>query len=138
MTWTDSTEMTKPLLLVGAGGYAKEVAQIARRIDPKGARWDRILYVAVSRAEIGTDLPFGRVEYCDEDILSAGLTADVILAVGEPAFESAPRRALYEGPDAQLSQPDRPFSRLRSDADHDGDRQCHPSQRHDDLECRDG
>jgi sugar O-acyltransferase (sialic acid O-acetyltransferase NeuD family) len=76
--------MTKPLLLVGAGGYAKEVGQIARRIDPKGARWDRISYVGVSRAEIGTELPFGRVEYCDEDILSGALIADVILAVGEP------------------------------------------------------
>jgi acetyltransferase-like isoleucine patch superfamily enzyme len=76
--------MTKPLLLVGAGGYAKEVAQIARRLDPKGMRWDRIHYVAIARAEIGTVLPFGRVEYCDEDILSGALTADVVLAVGEP------------------------------------------------------
>ena len=76
--------MTKPLLLVGAGGYAKEVAQIARRLDPKGTRWDRVVYVATSRAEIGTELPFGRVEYCDEDILSGALAADVVLAVGEP------------------------------------------------------
>ena len=76
--------MTKPLLIVGAGGYAKEAAQIARRLDPKGARWDRILYVAESRTEIGTELPFGRVEHCDEDILSGSLAADVVLAVGEP------------------------------------------------------
>jgi acetyltransferase-like isoleucine patch superfamily enzyme len=76
--------MTKLLLLVGASGYAKEVAQIARRIDPKGARWDRVSYVSVSRAEIGIELPFGRVEYCDEDVLSGSLSADVILAVGEP------------------------------------------------------
>jgi len=40
--------------------------------------------VAVSRAEIGTELPFGRVEHCDEDILSSALIADVVLAVGEP------------------------------------------------------
>ena len=76
--------MTKPLLIVGAGGYAKEVAQIAKRLDPNGMRWTRISYVAVSRAEIGTERPFGRVDYCDEDILSGALTADVILAVGEP------------------------------------------------------
>jgi sugar O-acyltransferase (sialic acid O-acetyltransferase NeuD family) len=80
----DPAEMTKPLLLVGAGGYAKEVAQIARRLDPKGTRWNRLSYVAVSRAEIGTELPFGRVEYSDEDILSGALNADVVLAVGEP------------------------------------------------------
>ena len=76
--------MTKRFLLVGASGYAKEVAQIARRIDPHGTRWDRISYVAVSRAEIGTELPFGRVEHCDEDILSGDFIADVVLAVGEP------------------------------------------------------
>lgn len=76
--------MTKPLLLVGAGGYAKEVAQIAKRLDPNSKRWDRIVYVAVSRAEVGTELVFGRVEYCDEDILSGAVTADVVLAVGEP------------------------------------------------------
>lgn len=76
--------MTKLLLLVGAGGYAKEIAQIARRIDPKGTRWDRVSYVAISRAEIGTEMPFGRVEYCDEDILSGAVTAEVVLAVGEP------------------------------------------------------
>ena len=76
--------MMKPLLLVGAGGYAREVGQIARRLDPKGIRWDRISYVAMARAKIGTELPFGRVEHCDEDLLSGALIADVILAVGEP------------------------------------------------------
>src|SRR5688572_22950666 len=82
--WRGSTEMTKRLLLVGTGGYAKELAQIAKRIDPKGAIWEHILYVATSRAEIGTELLFGRVEYCDEDILSGALTADAVLALGEP------------------------------------------------------
>jgi UDP-3-O-[3-hydroxymyristoyl] glucosamine N-acyltransferase len=82
--WKRSTEMTKPLLLIGTGGYAKEVAQIAKRFDPGGTRWDRMLYVATSRAEIGTELLFGRVDYCDEDILSGALTADAVLALGEP------------------------------------------------------
>jgi len=76
--------MTKPLLLIGTGGYANEVAQIAKRLDPRGTRWDRILYVATSRTEIGTELLFGRVDYCDEDILSGALTADAVLALGEP------------------------------------------------------
>ena len=76
--------MTKSLLLIGAGGYAKEIAQIARRIDPKATRWERIVYVAISRKEIGTELPFGRVEYCDDDILSGAVAAEVVLAVGEP------------------------------------------------------
>lgn len=76
--------MIKQLLLIGTSGHAKEVAQIARRIDPKGTIWERISYVAASRAEIGSELLFGRVEYCDEDVLSSALTADAVIALGEP------------------------------------------------------
>ncbi len=76
--------MDRQLLLIGNGGYAQEIAQIAKRLDPKGTRWDRIRYVATSRAEIGTELLFGRVEYCDEDVLSGALTGDAVLALGEP------------------------------------------------------
>ncbi len=76
--------MTKRLLLIGTSGYAKEIAQIATRIDPHRERWDRISYVAASRAEIGTALLFGQVDYCDEDILSGGVTGDAVIALGEP------------------------------------------------------
>jgi UDP-3-O-[3-hydroxymyristoyl] glucosamine N-acyltransferase len=77
--------MTKPLLLIGTGGYAMEVAQIAKRIDPNGVRWNRISYVATSRAQIGTELLFGRVDHCDEDMLSmAPMAGDAVLALGEP------------------------------------------------------
>ena len=76
--------MARRLLLIGTSGYAKEIAQIARRIDPNRARWDEISYVGVSRAEIGTALLFGRVDYCDEDILSGAVTADTAIALGEP------------------------------------------------------
>jgi hypothetical protein len=76
--------MSKQLLLIGTSGYAKEIAQIARRIDPKRTIWDRTSYVAASRGEIGSELLFGRVEYCDDDVLSSGLTADAAIALGEP------------------------------------------------------
>lgn len=76
--------MTKRLLLIGTAGYAEEIAQIARRIDPKRARWEEISYVAASRAEIGKELLFGRVDYCDEDILAGAVSGDAALALGEP------------------------------------------------------
>ena len=76
--------MTKPLLLIGTSSYAKEIAQIARRIDPNGNIWERISYVAASRVEIGTELLFGGVDYCDDDVLSGDLTADAAIALGEP------------------------------------------------------
>jgi sugar O-acyltransferase (sialic acid O-acetyltransferase NeuD family) len=76
--------MSKRLLLIGTSGYAKEIAQIARRIDPHRERWHTISYVAASRDEMDTSLLFGRVEYCDDDILAGNVTADAVIALGEP------------------------------------------------------
>ena len=76
--------MSRPLLLIGTSGYAKEIAQIARRIDRNGTIWNSISYVSTSRAEIGTELLFGRIDYCDDDVLSGDLAADVVIALGEP------------------------------------------------------
>src|SRR5882672_8802057 len=76
--------MTKRLLIVGTGGYAKEVGQIVRRIDPDGAKWNPISYVATSAAEKGGAHLFGRVDYCDDDVLAENLTADCVIALGEP------------------------------------------------------
>jgi len=76
--------MTKRLLIVGTGGYAKEVGQIVRRIDPDGAKWNPISYVATSAAEKGNTHLFGRVDYCDDDVFSENVTADCVIALGEP------------------------------------------------------
>jgi UDP-3-O-[3-hydroxymyristoyl] glucosamine N-acyltransferase len=74
--------MGKQLLLIGSGDFANEVALIAKRIDPKRAIWERISYVATDRAEIGEERQFGRVDYCDEDVLSGALKADAAIALG--------------------------------------------------------
>jgi len=76
--------MSRRLLLIGTSGYAREIAQIARRIDPHHTRWDHISYVAVTCAEIGAASLFGRVDYCDDDILSGDVSADAVIALGEP------------------------------------------------------
>jgi sugar O-acyltransferase (sialic acid O-acetyltransferase NeuD family) len=84
--------MPKQLLIVGSGGYAKEIAQIARRIDPQHDLWSPISYVAVSSAEIGQSRPHGRIDYCDADVLGGKVTADVIIGIGDS--ESRRRAAL--------------------------------------------
>ncbi len=76
--------MTKRLLIVGTGGYAKEVGQIARRIDPDRVRWNPISYVAMSAGEKGNPHLFGRVDYCDDEVFTENLTADCVIALGEP------------------------------------------------------
>jgi sugar O-acyltransferase (sialic acid O-acetyltransferase NeuD family) len=75
--------MAKRLLIVGSGGYAKEVGQIARRIDPRQAVWSSVSYVAASPAEIGQSRPYGTVDYSDADVLSGAIEADVVIGIGD-------------------------------------------------------
>jgi sugar O-acyltransferase (sialic acid O-acetyltransferase NeuD family) len=74
--------MAERLLVVGAGGFAKEVAQIARRIDPDLVRWHPISYVAASPAEIGQPRPYGIIDFCDADILSGKIAGAVVFGIG--------------------------------------------------------
>lgn len=73
------------LLVVGTGGLAKETAQLARQIDPAGARWGEISYVAEKREHVGAKMPFGSVRYVDEDLQQRQKRADVVIAVGSPS-----------------------------------------------------
>ena len=75
--------MPRQLLIVGSGGYAKEVAQIARRIDPSLNVWSPISYVAATPADIGQTRPYGTIDYCDADVFCGAVTADVVIALGE-------------------------------------------------------
>jgi hypothetical protein len=64
--------MAERLLIVGTGGYAKEVAQIARRVDPRLDVWKSISYVAASPTEIGQRRLYGTIDCSDADLLSCG------------------------------------------------------------------
>ena len=75
--------MAERLLIVGTGGHAKEVAQIARRIDPSRKVWKSISYVAASPAEVGQARPYGTIDYSDSDVLSGAVAADVIIGIGD-------------------------------------------------------
>lgn len=78
--------MTAPrdLLILGTGGLAKEIAQLARSIDPQATRWSSIEYVAASADEIGRTLPFGKVCWVDGDLLGRTAPCDVVIGVGYP------------------------------------------------------
>ena len=82
-----SIPIPRRLLIIGTGGLAKEIAQLARRIDPGKTQWDTISYVAATSAESGTALPFGSVDYCDAELAKSGLAADAIIAVADPALK---------------------------------------------------
>ncbi len=72
--------MSQPLFLLGDGGYAHEVALIARAMDPLSERWDDLVLLGAA----------------DEESALAG-GGDVALAVGTPAL----RLRLWEKYSAQ-------------------------------------
>ncbi len=76
--------MPRELLIVGTGGLSKEAAQLARRMDPEGARWHRISYVTHLRDELGKSMPFGDVSELDETLASRSDPADVVIGIGHP------------------------------------------------------
>ena len=75
--------MARRLLIIGSGGHAKEVAQIARRIDPTRDIWNSISYIAASPGEIGQSLPYGTIDYSDADILSGMVAGEVVIGLGD-------------------------------------------------------
>jgi sugar O-acyltransferase (sialic acid O-acetyltransferase NeuD family) len=72
------------LLIIGTGGLAKEVAQLARRIDPKWRRWHTIEYVTHHKEEMGSARPHGTIRWLDQDLLARKTGCDVAIAIGEP------------------------------------------------------
>jgi sugar O-acyltransferase (sialic acid O-acetyltransferase NeuD family) len=91
--------MARRLLIIGCGGYAKEVAQIARRIDPCQDVWNSITYVAASLAEIGQPRPFGTIDYSDVDVLSGAVTGDVVIGIGDSELRYRAASRYTELPD---------------------------------------
>ncbi len=76
--------MPRELLIIGSSGLSKEVALVARRIDPTGVRWPKLGYVTHLREELGTRMPFGEVCELDENLLERREPVDVAIGVGHP------------------------------------------------------
>ncbi len=77
--------MTRPLYIVGTGGFSKEVALLAAEIAAAGhARWSEILFLSDRVEEIGRTMPLGRVAGTDALLDTLASPADVVVAVGTP------------------------------------------------------
>ncbi len=95
--------MPKSLLIVGASGLAKDLAHLARSIDPQSLRWQRIAYCSANASELGRELLHGRVETTDSELLARTTPVDVVVAIGAPALrrrvaESLQRNAVLHFP----------------------------------------
>lgn len=79
--------MTRPLYIVGTGGFAKEVGLLAGEIAAAGAaRWSEILYLAERADEVGRTLPYGRVAGTDALLETLDGPVDVAIGIGRPAL----------------------------------------------------
>jgi sugar O-acyltransferase (sialic acid O-acetyltransferase NeuD family) len=74
----------KELYILGAGGLAREIAQLARKIDPYFKRWEKFIYVADNKGDLGKTLLFGSVELLDEELLGINRNIDVVIGTGLP------------------------------------------------------
>lgn len=78
--------MPRPLYVIGAGGLAKEVGQLARQVDPIASRWSRIAYVAQDSDEVGLSLPYGQVEITDRQFIECNEFCEVVIGIGYPSI----------------------------------------------------
>lgn len=85
--------MPLELFIVGTQGLAKEVAQLARRIDPDGQTWSVIRYVTNDKSLIGTGLLFGLIDTLDDSLRKMDRPADVVIGIGYPRLR---RRVVTE------------------------------------------
>jgi sugar O-acyltransferase (sialic acid O-acetyltransferase NeuD family) len=74
----------RELFILGTGGFAKEVGQLARKIDPQSKRWKKYIYVTRSPHNLGDQLPYGSIELMDEELLEIDREVDVVIATGYP------------------------------------------------------
>ncbi|MDE2565600.1 MAG: NeuD/PglB/VioB family sugar acetyltransferase [Burkholderiales bacterium] len=80
----------RTLYIIGTGGFAKEVAQVAQALQEAGPpRWQAIEYLARNEGEIGRVLPFGRVTGTDALLAQRPQAADVAIGIGQPLLRRA-------------------------------------------------
>jgi sugar O-acyltransferase (sialic acid O-acetyltransferase NeuD family) len=72
------------LVIVGIGGQAKEIAQLARQMDPQATRWETISYVTENKELLGRELPYGKISYLDDDVLRLNQLTDIVIGAGLP------------------------------------------------------
>ncbi len=86
--------MSADLFIVGTSGLAREVAQLARKIDPNGNRWPNIHYVTDNPKILNQELLFGRIDTLDDELWSKRSPSDVVIGIGYPDIRERVARSL--------------------------------------------
>lgn len=79
----------RALIVIGTGGQAREMAQLALTIDRAGRRWDFLGFVGDGSLATGTELRLGRVLGDDSWLLAQDIAADLVAGIGHPMLRAA-------------------------------------------------
>ena len=74
----------KKIVVVGAGGLAREMALLIQQINERQPSYDFLGYVASERDAVGKTLTLGKVIASDEDFLNSANDCSVVIGVGYP------------------------------------------------------
>lgn len=74
----------RPLYIIGTGGLAREMAQLALQINDARPTWDFVGFVSASSPDAGLDLGFARVVGDDAWLLASDVEADLVIGIGTP------------------------------------------------------
>jgi sugar O-acyltransferase (sialic acid O-acetyltransferase NeuD family) len=74
----------RPLVIMGTGSFAKELAQLVRVIDPEGQRWSNIMFSAPAVVDKGARIRGHEVCFVDDEMSATRRPFDVALGVGVP------------------------------------------------------
>ena len=96
--------MRRNLIILGAGGLARETALVAEHVNAREHRWNFLGFIGGSAAERGRDLRFGPVLGDDAWLLAQDLEADLAIGVGYPLVR-AKILAAYLAQGARFSFP---------------------------------
>ena len=86
--------MSVDLFILGTSGLAREVAQLARKIDPNGSKWASIHYVTNNPSLLNQELLFGRIDTLDQDLESKRSISDVVIGIGYPQIRERAAKIL--------------------------------------------
>ena len=95
--------MSVDLFIIGTSGLAREVAQLARKIDPKSNIWPNIHYVTNNPKVLNQELLFGKIDTLDDELWSKSSPSDVVVGIGYPDIRERVARSLR--PNHYLSFP---------------------------------
>jgi hypothetical protein len=63
---------------------AREVAQLARQIDPGATRWPSISFVTEDPSQLGQRIGYGKVRLSDALLAQRAEPIDVVIGIGYP------------------------------------------------------